>query len=407
MAVLKLLFILALIIFGIKKKVFVGYLLGVAGAILPLLFGVAPIEVVKGFGHTLSDLEFWKLFAAIVIVTVLGHLLKRIGALDRLTVAAQELAGGKRTATVVLPAAIGMMPMPGGALLSAPLVAEVLKEDQKSPVFLAAANYWFRHIMEFFWPLYPGIILAAGIVGISVQRYSFLGVIMTVAMVLIGYFFFLRRIDNNGPTNRHSLRAIGQLLLALWPLLLAVFLALATGLDIVIALLIAITITIILNRSSWRQFWPTVKEAVNLRLFFMVFGILVFKDMVALSGAVGNIPAEVARFGIPPVAIIFVVTFLCGLLSGMTAAFIGLSYPILSGFLYTPEINLNNIFIAHLSGYLGMILSPTHFCLLLTAEHFKADLMKVYRRFLPPLVILAAVGFALYFLGYPWNLIHP
>jgi len=33
--------------------------------------------------------------------------------------------------------------------------------------------------------------------------------------------------------------------------------------------------------------------------------------------------------------------------------------------------------------------------------------MKVYWRFLPPLVILAAVGFTLYFFGYPWNLIHP
>jgi uncharacterized protein len=404
---LKLLFILALIIFGIKKKVFVGYLLGAAGALLPLLFGVTPLAVAKGFGHTLSDPAFWKLFAAIVIVTVLGQLLKRIGALDRLTGAAQELAGGKRTAIAVLPAAVGMMPMPGGALLSAPLVAEVLKGDQKSPVYLAAANYWFRHIMEFFWPLYPGIILAAGIVGISVQRYSFLGVIMTVAMILIGYLFFLRGIDNHDQRDRHNLRAIGQMLLALWPLLLAVFLALATGLDIVIALLVAITVTIVLNRASWRQLWPTIKESVNIRLFFMVFGILVFKDMVALSGAVGNIPAEVARYGIPPVAIIFVVTFLCGLLSGMTAAFIGLSYPILSGFLYTPEINLNNIFIAHLSGYLGMILSPTHFCLLLTAEYFKADLGKVYRAFLPALVVLAAVGFALYFLGYPWNLIRP
>lgn len=407
MAVLKLLLILALIIFGIKRKVFVGYLLGGAGALLPILFGVTPLNVAKGFGHTLTDLAFWKLFAAIVIVTVLGQLLKRIGALDRLTGAAQELAGGKRTALVVLPAAVGMMPMPGGALLSAPLVAEVLKDDGKSPVYLAAANYWFRHIMEFFWPLYPGIILAAGIVGISIQRYAYLGVVMTVAMILIGYLFFLRGIDNRSRADRHNLRAIGQMLLALWPLLLAVFLALATGLDIVIALLIAITITVILNKGSWRQLWPTVKESVNVRLFFMVFGILVFKDMVALSGAVGNIPAEVARFGIPPVAIIFVVTFLCGLLSGMTAAFIGLSYPILSGFLYTPDINLNNIFIAHLSGYLGMILSPTHFCLLLTSEYFKADLGKVYRTFLVPLIVLAAVGFGLYFMGYPWHLIRP
>lgn len=407
MSVLKLLLILALIIYGIKRKFFVGYLLAIAGALLPLLFGITPLAVAKGFGHTLSSPAFWKLFAAIVIVTILAYLLKRIGALDRLTGAAQELAGGKRTAVAVLPAAIGMMPMPGGALLSAPLVQEVLREDNKSPVFLSAANYWFRHLMEFFWPLYPGIILGAGIIGIPVQRYGLLCMVMSVVMLTIGYLFFLRRIENNGNGSRHNLRAVWQILGALWPLLLTVFLALAFGIDIVIALLISITGTIALNRSSWPVLWPTIREAVNLRLFFMVFGILVFKDMVELSGAVGDIPGEVARYGIPPATIIFLVPFLSGLLTGMTAAFIGLSFPILAGFLYIPEIQMGNIFLAHLSGYLGMILSPTHFCLLLTAEHFKADLGKVYRAFVPALLLLAAVGFALYFFGYPWNLIRP
>ncbi len=405
MAVLKLLLVLALIIYGIKRKIFVGYLLFLAGIIVPLMFGFNPLDVANGIWGTLSSTGFWRLFGAIVIVTTLGQLLKQMGSLDRLTDAAQELAGGKRTATALLPAAVGLMPMPGGALLSAPLVGEVLKNDHKSPQFLSAANYWFRHVMEFFWPLYPGIILGAGIVGIPVRKFSVLGMIMSAAMITIGFVFFLRRIKNHNHKSR-SLKSIGIIFLALWPLFLAVFLALGLNIDIVLSLAIAIVVTVITHRSSWKKIRPVIKKAVTFRLFFMVFGILVFKDLLDLSGAVANIPGEVARFGIPPFAVIFAVAFLSGLLTGMVAAFVGLSFPILAGFLYIPEVNLGNVFLAYLSGYLGMILSPTHFCLLLTAEHFKAELGKVYRTFLIPVIFLAMVGFVLYFFGYPWNLIQ-
>jgi integral membrane protein (TIGR00529 family) len=406
MAILKLLLILALIILGIKRKLFVGYVLLAAGVVTPLLFGFGIQDVGVGVWGTFSSIEFWRLFVALVIITFLGHLLKEIGSLDRLTEAAQELAGGKKTATAVLPAAVGLMPMPGGALLSAPLVGEVLKADDKSPRFLSAANYWFRHVMEFFWPLYPGIIIGAGITGISIQTFSLLGIIMSLAMILIGWLFFLRRI-NNHQQSTHNLHALGRICISIWPLFLTVFLALVVELDIVIALLIAVAVMVATNRSSWPNIWPVFKSSATLRLFFMVFGILVFKDMLELSGAVGNIPDEVARLGIPPAMVIFTVGFLTGLLSGMVAAIVGLSFPILSGFLYSPEINLSNIFLAYLCGYFGMMLSPTHFCLLLTTEHFKAELTSVYRTFIVPLIILVGIGIILYSTGYPWNIIQP
>jgi len=406
MAVLKLLLILAGIIVGIRQKFFVGYLLCLAGVATPLLFGKAAPQVLEGIWYTLTSPAFWRLFGAIVIVTILGHLLKRMGALDRLTSAARGLAGGKRTATIILPAVVGMMPMPGGAVLSAPLVGEVLKEDQKSPEFLSAVNYWFRHVMEFFWPLYPGLILAAGIVGLPLPKFSALGLVMTAAMIIIGYIYFLRGIHSRRQSTE-TMRSLAGIMLAIWPVFLAVFLSLVLAIDIVISLAVSVLLTVILNRSSWRLFWPVVKEVVAFRLFFMVFGILLFKDMVALSGAVAGIPAEVARLGIPPAAVIMVVAFLCGLLSGMVAAFVGLSFPILAGFLYVPNLDLGNIFLTFLCGYTGMILSPTHFCLLLTAEHFRADLGKVYRSFLPPLLLLVFFGLILYLLGYPWGLIRP
>ncbi len=404
MVVLKLLFVLAVIIYGIKRKIFVGYLLAVIGICTPLLFGKTPVEIGETLLVTVLSMDVWRLFGAIVIVTFLGHILKAIGSFDKLTDAAQHLAGGKRTAAVVLPATIGMMPMPAGALVSAPLVKEVLKDDDLKPELLAATNYWYRHVMEFFWPLYPGIILGAGICGIPQHTFSSLGIIMTVSMVLIGAILFLRKIPN-GTEEKHSFKALLQIIAAIWPMFLAVLLAFIFHIDIVLALTAAVVVTMIAHKNSWSHFWPTIRKSVTLKLFFMVFGILVFRDMIALSGAVADMPAEVARLGIHPAFIIFFVTLLTGLLSGMVAMYVGLTFPILAGFLYSPEVNLGYIFLAYLGGYLGIILAPTHFCLLLTTEYFKTELGKVYRTYVPGIIILAAVGILLYISGYPWGLL--
>jgi integral membrane protein (TIGR00529 family) len=178
------------------------------------------------------------------------------------------------------------------------------------------------------------------------------------------------------------------------------------SIDIVIALVVSLLVAIAVNKSTWPVVLPVLKKSLTLRLFFMVFGILLFKDMLDLSGAVSAIPEEVNRLGIPPALVIFTVAFLSGLLTGMVAAFVGLSFPLLAGFLYQPDLHLGNIFFTYLSGYLGMILSPTHFCLLLTSEHFHAELGEVYKTFALPLLLLSLVGVSLYLSGYPWHLLR-
>ena len=49
--------------------------------------------------------------------------------------------------------------------------------------------------------------------------------------------------------------------------------------------------------------------------------------------------------------------------------------------------------LAYAGGYAGVMLSPVHLCLVLTAEYFKADLGAVYREVVKPVlaVLLVAV----------------
>ena len=57
--------------------------------------------------------------------------------------------------------------------------------------------------------------------------------------------------------------------------------------------------------------------------------------------------------------------------------------------------------LAYLSGYLGVMLSPSHLCLILTNEFFKSDLARVYRLMVPPFLLLALIGFLIYLSPWP------
>ncbi|MBN1256962.1 MAG: DUF401 family protein, partial [Planctomycetes bacterium] len=101
----------------------------------------------------------------------------------------------KGTSMAILPALVGLLPMPGGALFSAPLVEECDGEQGVQPIRKVIANYWYRHIWEYWWPLYPGVLLTIAISGLEVWQFVLLMLPMTPVAIAIGYFFILRKLD--------------------------------------------------------------------------------------------------------------------------------------------------------------------------------------------------------------------
>ena len=56
--------------------------------------------------------------------------------------------------------------------------------------------------------------------------------------------------------------------------------------------------------------------------------------------------------------------------------------------------------LAFVAGFVGVMLSPLHFCLVLTVQQFQADFGRVWRRTAPAilLILLVAVPYGLYVL---------
>lgn len=227
---------------------------------------------------------------------------------------------------------------------------------------------------------------------------------MTFVMIPVGYIFLIRKIRETGEGRGHLWKPLLSTLAGVWPILLAITIYAVTPIHLVFAIMISIGALIIKERPAITILRGATKQALAPRLFALVFGIMSFQQMLEISDAVNSIPELSNQYGLPPAAIIIAVAFISGLLTGMLAALVGLSYPILAGFLYQPEINYNNVFLAFVAGYIGMMLSPTHFCLILTNEHFRAKLSGVYKHLAIPLLIVFLVGYLLYVFAYPWGI---
>jgi len=114
------------------------------------------------------------------------------------------------------------------------------------------------------------------------------------------------------------------------------------------------------------------------------------------SGSVKNLGSFFIEQGIPLAPIFCLLPFLAGLLTGHTVGFVGSTFPLLIS-LGDPAL-LSLVSLAFASGFIGVLLSPVHLCLILTKEYFKADLSGIYRKTIPASAIVFAIVIAQYFL---------
>jgi integral membrane protein (TIGR00529 family) len=148
--------------------------------------GLSPAGVTYSVVSSLSSLETLQLVAIICLILVVSQLMKVSGQLDRIVKKFVAMVQDASTVSVVMPALIGLLPMPGGALFSAPMVETAvagcsLTQDRKT-----AVNYWFRHIWEFWWPLYPGVVLAVGLLQVELWRFILIQAPLTLISIAAG-----------------------------------------------------------------------------------------------------------------------------------------------------------------------------------------------------------------------------
>jgi integral membrane protein (TIGR00529 family) len=400
---LQLMLVFAVIVFFLIRKWDLSYALLLGSVLLGLLFGQNIAGLAQQGIATLLDAETLRLMAAVLLIMVLGELLKTIASTERLVRSLEALIQDSRLILPIIPALIGLLPMLGGAMLSAPLVEGIgtslkLRPEQKTYI-----NYWFRHVWECVFPLYPGLVLAGALLNIPLPTLVPAQAPLTLGAIIAGVLFGLRHINQDSearePTSRPASRwrSAGVLALSIWPIVLVILLSLVFRIELALSLAVTILLAGLLNRLSLRTWGGLLREGLSPRMALLVIGIMLFKRMVEATGAASTIPVAFASLGLPPQMVIFVVPLTVSLSTGMISAAVGISFPLLHPIIVGNAVHLNYAVFAFTGGFVGMLLSPLHLCLALTKDYFQAQWGSLYRMLVPSVAVVTAIAVLLLF----------
>ena len=347
----------------------------------------------------------------ILLLLFFTESLSKTGRMDRTIAALKEWLKSKHIILAGLPALVGLLPMPAGALFSAPFVAAVDESGELELSHKVAINYWFRHIWEYWWPLYPGVILAMQYSRLPVIAYFLIQIPFTIVAVMSGYIFILRRIkkeDDKGVG--YGKIDTGEVLSAMGPIGLLVMISLVgsailplMGIEGTLANLIAMLVGLIAALAAIfsghaAAFRPSLRMLMRIDTWLMialVVGIQAFSAAlvcpVDATGAtlITGMRDDFIRTGIPLITVIMLIPFISGMVTGVAFGFVGASFPIVFALIGTePTTGLlaaTTVF-AYSFGYMGMMLSPMHACFVVTAEYFGVTVFGAYRYIIWPVI---------------------
>ncbi len=373
---------IVLMVVLIRKHVPIGPAILAGGLFVWAILDTNPASLVKALKSTLTMQRSYDLIFALYFVVCLEIEMRKSGILNGLVEYLHHIIPSKKVTLAAMPAFLGMLPSIGGARFSAPIVETVAKGQDVSPEKKALINYWFRHIMEFSNPIVPGILLTCAIVNVPISDVILHLLWVSALMTTIGWFFFVSPLKIVEPEVEPSKTALAHyrvdFILALLPIFGVFGISLAAGLPASISIFIIVAalypILILLNRKV------SLKEifvgALEFKLLRDVGLILYFIQLLEASGVLAQIVTSFEASTLPLPLILGFISFIIGMLTGMSQGHVAMMMPIVAA---VAQGSLDLIGLVLVCGVCGQMVTPTHVCLMVSLDYFKADFFKTLK----------------------------
>ena len=381
----------------IYKRVNLGITLNAAALLLALLALDLP-EIGNVIYETTIDQLTISLVVATFGIMLLSLLYKETKVIAILSESLSRIVNNSKLVVSVLPAVIGLLPVGGGALMSAPLVeAEAeklgLQKDKKTYV-----NLWFRHTIFPVYPVSQVLILTAMLTGLTLTSLILRQIPVVILMVAVGYVVGLRKTsetkkEENVKANRGSeLKRFG---ITFSPILATIIAVIIFSIDVSIAALIGVAVLLLIARPNLKTFIKPFKNPTIWGITLAAYGAFLLRNMAEAIGISQIFGSFVANGNIDVLLLLTVIPAFLGAITGSPSGGIAISVSILTGIVsFTPK----SASLLYISSYLGYLVAPTHLCLVLTAEYFKCSLGKLYKYLIPSLIVSFTTGILVYLL---------
>ena len=420
----KLIAVLALLVLLLRLRVNIGLCILSGALAVALLTGISPSAWPFVIVDSLTRPDFLLLCAMVFFILLLSAVQDATGQSRKLVDGLKLYLDKPRLRLVIFPALVGLLPMPGGALFSCPMIEATAKDMRVSNEKKGLINYWFRHIWETAWPLYPGYALVCTLVGISLaELWKFTFPLVFLAFG-IGWFYYVRDIPrarlledgscrtndtahqgeslSNSPTDHTTGKdeTLAQVLMHALPIGItlagAIFFALLLGYlapDVPGQVSFSLSLLCAIATALWQGHMRPGKHVLRLafsrntgRIMLLLASIYIFKECIGFGGLV----QDLSTFGDSSLLILLsfiIIPFISGALTGIMVGYVGICFPILLAILdHSPlrEYQLPLVVLAIIAGNCGQLLSPLHVCLVVTCEFFNTRLPGVWRSLVLP-----------------------
>ncbi len=374
-----------------------------AGAIITAIFtGSGVYDMWVFLFENIKDPLTIRLMIIIAVISGLGHLLKENNDLENMIESLYRLISNYRVLSMTIPVMIGTLFVPGGAILSAPMIEESTGKLGLSASRKTALNIFYRHIIFFVYPLYNTIIMTAELYSVSKYAIIKYNLLITLAGLVTAYYIFFYKTDkinsnsrnNSNKQNGGIKESVINFIQSFSPILSIILISVVFKVPFQYSVFVGLLIGAGHNLQGDNKFflyWQRIKNfftrGIKYKLVFLIFTIMYFKLIIEESGQVEVIAELLSASGIPVVVMIIFMGIIAGYLTGMNIAAVGILTPIFIPLL--PEGNIiPYISLLYTASFTGYIFSPLHLCFVLTKEYFEAKLLNTYAYLFIPYVFM-------------------
>ena len=372
-----------------KKNFGVAMILG--AIILGLLSN--PEKLLQTFYETITDWRVDTLVIIVILIKIFAVVLEETGQIS-LVIENLKRVIPERGMLAIIPFIFGLLPVPGGALLSAPMVdseGRRLGVSNEGKTFL---NLWFRHIGFLIFPLATALVVMSQISGININRLIVMQTPIFVVSVIVGSFYVIKLSKKREKEEIVKKKGvILETLINFTPLLVTIVLTMTLSLfiNLNISFLISLPSGIILSLIIYKggnkvQF---VKKGFSASIGLAVFSIMLYKNVANVSGVAEIVAKYLQHTSMPAMIIIPVLSFSIGVLTAHNMAAIALAYPMLYPIIGN-DIRL--VSLLYISSFMGYLISPLHLCVVVSYEYFKPKFVELYKLMLPPALLMVVIA---------------
>ncbi len=395
-------FAFLLAIFLISRGFNMGLSLLIGGILSGLFASLDFITLITVLFNGVISYMSIQLMLIVGLISGLGYIMKKTGDLEMMIQALNSLFANIRFLLMFIPALVGTLNIPGGAILSAPMVEESGSRIDLSAGKKNALNLFYRHIGFFVYPLYPSMILLSELMNINITEIIKYTAWVSLLGIISSYFVLFKNTENKKiPDEERSNtgESIKNFFNGFFSILVILVLALVFNIPFHYAVL-AGTITALIKKlnkydKKINGFINRVRdfliEGVDYQLVFTIAGLMAFKEIIEYTGIINDVAEHIINAGVSLPVLVTLLGLLAGYISGVHVAATGMLVP-----LFLPMFSGGNIAVLGALLFttinIGYIISPLHLCLVLGNEYFDDSMASLYKKLAVPLIIMVLVS---------------